>query len=161
VYHFVSFVLHSRWLTSRSELNQTLYSVAAVLASYAAAFWLITLPHHDLNFPMLWRAQFFSRIGYVSAVYCAIGVGVFFWAQILALAAKKRQWSRRDCQYAPLLTIIPGCVLFLAGGFTLGVLNLLICEAFFTRLRLSKLSYPNANDDSPFERDNPVTLFPR
>jgi len=134
-------------------LSQALSSIAAVVASYAAAFWLITLPHHNLNF--------LSRIGYVSAVYCAIAVGVFFWARILWLAARKRRWSRRDCQYAPLLTIFPGCVLFLAGGFTLGVINLLICEALFTRLLLSKLAYPNANDASPFEQDNPVTLFPR
>jgi hypothetical protein len=134
-------------------LSQALSSIAAVIASYAAAFWLITLPHHNLNF--------LSRIGYVSAVYCAIGVGAYFWAQILAFAVKKRQWSWRDCQYAPLLTIVPGCVLFLADGFTLGVINILIYEALFTRLLLSKFAYPNANDDSPFERDNPVTLFPR
>jgi hypothetical protein len=134
-------------------LSQALGSIAAVIASYAAAFWLITLSHHNLNF--------LSRIGYVSAVYCALGVGVFFWSRILVFSAKKRQWSRRDCQYAPLLTIIPGCVLFLAGGFTLGVINLLINEAFFTQWRLSKLAYPNADNDSPFERDNPVTLFPR
>ena len=142
-----------RWLTSRSELSQALGSIAALIASYAAAFWLITLPHNELNL--------LRRIGYVSALYCVIGVGVFFWAKILASAAKKRQWSRRDCQYAPLLTIIPGCVLFLAGGFTHGVINVLIYEAFFTQWRLSKLAYPNANDNSPFERDNPVTLFPR
>jgi hypothetical protein len=134
-------------------LSQALGSIAAISASYTAAFWLITLPHHNLNF--------LSRVGYVSAVYCAIGVGVYFWARILAFAAKKRQWSQRDCQYAPLLTIIPGCVLFLAGGFTLGVINILLYEALFTRLRLSKLAYPNANADSPFEQDNPVTLFPK
>jgi|HubBroStandDraft_4_1064222.scaffolds.fasta_scaffold207684_2 hypothetical protein len=111
------------------------------------------MPHHGLSV--------LSRLGYVSAVYCALGVGVFFWANILAWAARKRQWSRRDCQYAPLLTIIPGCVLFLAGGFTLSVINLLLYQSLFTRLRLTKLTYPNAHNDSPFEKDNPVTLFPK
>jgi hypothetical protein len=134
-------------------LSELLGSIVAILTFYAAAFWLIALPHHNLNF--------LSRIGYVSAVYCALGVGVFFWAKILNWAAKKRHWSRRDCQYAPLLTMIPGCVLFVAGGFTLGVINLLIYEALFTRFRLSKLAYPNTNNDSPFEIDARATLFPR
>lgn len=138
---------------SRSELSRALGSIAAVLVSYAAAFWLLALPHHYLTF--------LGRVGYVCAVYCVIGVGVFFWANILALAAKKRQWSQRDCQYAPLLTIIPGCVLFLAGGYPLGVASLLIYEALFTRFRLSKLVYPNASNDSPFEKDRPATLFPK
>jgi hypothetical protein len=138
---------------SRSEFGQILGSSTAVLLSYAAAFWLIGLPHRGLNF--------LSRVGYVSAIYCVIAVGVFFWAQILAVAAKERQWSRRDCQYAPLLTMIPGCVLFLAGGFTLGVINLLIYEALFTRFRLAKLAYPNADTNSPFARDNRLTLLPK
>jgi hypothetical protein len=138
---------------SRTELSHTLGSIAAIVASYAAAFWLIALPHHDLNFV--------GRIGYISALYCVIGVGVFSWANILALAAKKRHWSQRDCQFAPLLTIVPGCVLFLAGGFTFAVANLVTYEALFTRLRLSKLAFPNAANDSPFDRDAPVTLFPK
>ncbi|MFZ0521141.1 MAG: hypothetical protein WAL95_08970 [Candidatus Acidiferrales bacterium] len=138
---------------SRAELSQTLGSIAAIVASYAAAFWLIALPHHDLSFV--------GRIGYVSAVCCVIGVGAFSWANILALAAKRRHWSRRDCQFIPLLTIIPGCVLFLAGGPTFGVANLILYEELFVSFRLAKLAFPNANNDSPFDRDAPVTLFPK
>ena len=138
---------------SRSESGQVVASIAGVLASYAAAFWLIASPHHHLSI--------LDRLGYLSAIYCVLGVGVFFWAKILAVVAKVRLWSRRDCQYAPILTIIPGCVLFLAGGDALSVLNFLLFEAMFIRFRLSKLAFPNASDDSPFERENPATMFPQ
>ncbi len=138
---------------SRSELSRMLGSIAAVFTSYAAAFWLLTLPHRQFNF--------LSRIGYVSALYCVMGVGIFFWANVLAPIGKKRRWSQRNCQYAPLITIIPGCVLFLAGGFTWAVANLLMYQALFTRFCLAKLLYPNTHNDSPFETDSLITLFPR
>jgi len=138
---------------SRSEWTQIFGSVAALVVSYAAAFWLFTLSPHDLS-PV-------NRLGWVSAVYCTIGVGGFFWAKLLALAAKKRDWTLKDCRYIPLLTMIPGCILFLAGGFNWNTINLLFYQALTTGLLLRKFAFPNADALGPFEREVPPTLFPK
>lgn len=117
-----------------------------------AAFWLLGLSRHDLSF--------LSRLGYVSALCCVIGFGIFFWVDILIFAATRREWSYQDCQYILLLIIIPGCILFLAGGFSTMVANILLFEVIFVKLRFVKLLFPNATD-SPFEKDPPLTLFGR
>lgn len=141
---------------SRSELGASLSSIAAILVSYGAMFWLLTIRargHLDLG----------DRLGWVCAIYCATGAGVFFWARILASVAKKRLWSCRNCRLMPLWTMIPGSVLFFAGGlhWNANAVNLVLYEAIFTGLLLVKLVYPNADTLGPFEREVPPTLFPK
>jgi hypothetical protein len=138
---------------TRSEWTQTLGSIVALVVSYAAAFWLLTITPHDLT-PT-------HRLGWIAALYCTMGVGVFFWARILALAAKKRSWTLRNCRYIPLMTIIPGCVLFLAGGLNFSTFNLLLYQSLFTGALLRKFAFPNADALGPFEREVPPTLFPK
>jgi hypothetical protein len=138
---------------SRSEWTQTLGSIAALVVSYAAAFWLLTLTPHDLS-PL-------NRLGWMAALLCAMGVGVLFWAKILALAARKRNWTVRDCRYIPLLTIIPGCILFLASGVSWNTINPILYQAGFTGVLLRKFVFPNADAMGPFEREVPPTLFPK
>ena len=138
---------------SRSEWTQTLGSIAALVVSYGAAFWLLTLTPHDLS-PL-------NRLGWMAALFCAMGVGSLFWAKILALAAKKRSWTLRDCQYISMLTMIPGCILFLAGGFASKTINPVLYQALFTGALLRKFAFPNADALGPFEREVPPTLFPK
>jgi hypothetical protein len=138
---------------SRMELSRTLGSIAAVLVSYAAAFWLLTLSRQGFNT--------LGRIGWLSAVYCAMGVGVFFWAKILAPVAKKRFWSQRGCQYAALMVMIPGCILFVARPSILHTGNLLILQSLFTGLLLTKFVYPNFYKSGPFDREPAITPFPK
>ena len=54
-----------------------------------AVYWLVASPPrpHELLF----------RIGYVSAVFCAIAVLGFCWAAFVAHLALKRGWSPRTC----------------------------------------------------------------
>jgi len=138
---------------SRVQLSRILGSIAAVLASYVATFWLLTLPLH--GFASL------GRVGWVSAIYCALGVGVYFWAKILTPVAKQRYWSQRNCQLAAILIVIPGCLLFLSGGPILNVGTLLVNQALFTGLLLGKSVYPNAGKQGPFEKESPATLLPK
>jgi hypothetical protein len=93
--------------------------------------------------------------------YCALGVGVYFWAKILTPVAKQRYWSQRNCQLAGILIVIPGCLLFLSGGSILNVGTLLVNQALFTGLLLSKSVYPNAGKQGPFEKESPATLLPK
>lgn len=140
-------------LMPRSELGRMLGSIPAVVVSYAAAFWLLDFPHHDLS-PL-------PRLGWVCALYCAVGVGGFFWSEILAFVARKRQWSPEGSRHASYLILIPGSVLLLAGTSKMWIVNLLLYQSLFVGLRVRKLVHPDADQLGPFERNAPFTLFPK
>src|ERR1700683_4813286 len=93
---------------SKSGLIRTSGWIAGLLISYVACLGILALPKH--NFSSM------SRIGLICALVRSVGASVFFWARILASVAQKRGWSVRDCQLAGFLVIIPGTILFLAGG---------------------------------------------
>jgi hypothetical protein len=137
---------------SLSEFAETLGSILGILVSYSATFWLLLAPHNRTALVIT---------GWMSAVYCSLGVGAFFWAKIFAHVARKRLWSRQDCMYPPLLIVIPGCVLFLAGGSILFTINLLLYQSIFTRFRLISLVHSNTDNDAPFQKVLPATKIPR
>jgi len=138
---------------SRSELGGILGSIAAVVVSYAAMLWLLTLRARGLDLA--------GRIGWACAAVCAMGAGAFFWAKILALVAKKRDWSRRDCRLMPFWTFIPGSVLFFAVGLHWFAVYFVIYEEMFISALLTKWMFPDADTLGPFEREVPPTLFPK
>jgi hypothetical protein len=138
---------------SRSELTRTVGAIAALIVSYAAAFWMLTLRSHNLSLP--------SRLGWVCALFCVLGVGVFFWTTILAAVARRRQWTQRNCQYMALLTIIPGSVLFFAAGANLRALNPVLYQAVCTGLLVRKFVFPNADENGPFDSETQPTLLPK
>jgi len=137
----------------RNELGKALGFIAALAVSYAAAFWLFTLPVH--SFSML------ARMGWMSALYCAMGVGVYFWAAILAPVAKNRMWSARNCQMASLIAIIPGAIFLLVNHPSPYFVNTLLYQYMFTGFLLTKLVHPDFYKRGPFERNPPTTLFPK
>jgi hypothetical protein len=138
---------------SKSGLKRMGVWVGGLLVSYVACFGILGLPLYTFG-PT-------SRIGLVCALVCSVGANVFFWARILASVAKKRGWSLRNCQTAGLLVIIPGTILFLAGGRFISTANVLTQEALWTGLLCTKFVYPNFASFGPFERDTPVTMFPK
>jgi hypothetical protein len=125
--------------------------IAGLLISYVACFGIFALRLPTFSVP--------SRLGLLCALVCSLGANVFFWAKILATAAKKRGWSPRNCQLAGLLVIIPGTILFLARGLNLEIMNVLIQEALWTGILCGKFVYPNSASSGPFEPDAPITLF--
>jgi hypothetical protein len=125
--------------------------IAGILMSYLGCFGVFALPLY--SFPLM------SRIGLVCALVCSAAAGVFFWARILASVAKKRVWSRRNCQIAGLLVILPGAILFLSGGRFISIANVLTQQALWTGMLCTKLVYPNFASLGPFERETPMTIF--
>jgi hypothetical protein len=123
-----------------------------LLVSYGASFGILALRLPSFPIP--------SRLGLLCALICSVGANVFFWARILALVAKKRNWSPRNCQLAGLLVIIPGTILFLAGDVT-GAMNVMLQEVLWTGMLCTRFVYPNSASSGPFERDTPITLFPK
>ena len=65
------------------------------------------------------------------------------------------------CKEARLLVVIPGTILFLAGGPITGTMNVLLQDALWTGLLCTRFVYPNFSSFGPFERETPVTLFPK
>src|ERR1700679_131200 len=131
---------------TRAELSKFLGSVAALVVSYCAAFWLFSLPVH--NFSVL------SRLGFISAVICVLGVGVFFWATILAPIAKKLQWSDRKCQLFSLITMIPAIIFLLLNHSAFWFGSLLLYQSMFTGFLLTK--FLGFFEKGPFERNPPT-----
>lgn len=138
---------------SKTGLIRTSGWIAGLLVSYGACFGILDLRMH--NFPPM------SRLGLICALVCSAGATVFFWARILASVAKKRGWSLKDCQNAGLLVIIPGTILFLAGDRFASTMNVLLQEALWTGMLCTKFVYPNFHSLGPFERETPITLFPK
>ena len=137
---------------SKSELNRMIGSTIAILISYFAVYWILTSPYHGSNL--------LSRGGWVSAGLCAMGVSVFFWAKLLVYAAKKRNWSQRECVYAGLVTVVPGFLLLVVNGINSTLGSVLLNEGVLTGMLLRHFAYPNA-DNAPFEKDPPIALFPK
>jgi hypothetical protein len=138
---------------SKSGLIRTSGWIAGLLVSYGACFGILDLRLR--TFPPM------SRIGLLCALVCSVGANVFFSARILASVAKKRGWSVRECQLAGFLVLIPGMILFLAGDRFTSTMNVLLQDALWTGMLCTKLVHPNFLSLGPFERETPVTLFPK
>jgi hypothetical protein len=134
-----------------AEVGKWTGSVVALVISYAAAFWLIELPHSG------WSVV--DRLGSISSAMCAVGVGVYFWVVILAPLAKNRYWSAKQCQLMSLLTLIPGAIfLVFTSSFPRGV-DLLFFQSLFVGFLLVARVHPDYRSKGPFERDPPVELL--
>jgi hypothetical protein len=125
--------------------------IGGLLVSYGASFGILAL--RLPSFPMP------SRLGLICALVCSVGANIFFWARIVATVAKKRGWSAQNCRVASLLVILPGMILFLAGGPITGTINVLLQEALWTGFLSVRFVYPNSASSGPFEPDAPITLF--
>jgi hypothetical protein len=137
---------------SKSGLLRLAGWIGGLLVSYGASFGILALRLPSFPIP--------SRLGLLCALICSVGANIFFWARILATVAKRQGWSQRNCQAAGLLLIIPGTILFLAGDVT-GAMNVMLQEVLWTGMLCTRFVYPNSASSGPFERDTPITLFPK
>jgi len=138
---------------SKSGLLRQAGWIGGLLVSYGACLGILAMGFPTFPIP--------SRLGLVCALVCSVGANIYFWARILAPVAKKRGWSPRNCQLAGLLVIIPGTILFLARGLDIGIINVLTQEAFWTGFLCARFVYPNFLSLGPYERDTPITIFPK
>ena len=131
-----------------------LVAVFFLLVSSFALFWLpsaFAQPHDAL-----------ARVGFVCAVFCALGALVLSWSVSFAYLARKRNWSPRTCLKAGWPFAAIGLLLFFfAGGARLGNLGtMLVCSATFVGYISGRLAYPELSNEQ-LAAPKPLTLFPK
>jgi hypothetical protein len=133
------------------SIGTKLVVASGFFMSAGALYWLVASPPRP--------RELLFRIGYVSAVFCAVAVLSFCWAAFVADLALKRGWSPRTCIKAG----VPLCILVLVWGFVdsrfwllvplVGLINLL--AGFFAR----RIAYPNLTDEEAAAPESPLSLF--
>jgi hypothetical protein len=124
---------------------------AGFFMSGGALYWLVASPPRT--------REILFRIGYVSAVFCALAVLSFCWAAFVADLALKRGWSPRTCIRAG----VPLCILVILWGAVdsrfwllaplVGLINIL--AGFFAR----RIAYPNLTHEEAAAPEPPLSLF--
>ena len=140
-------------MISKSKLIAVTGWIGGLVVSYVACFGILALPLYTFSLP--------SRLGLVCALVCSVGANVFYCARILSSIAKQRGWTAQNCRMAGLLVIIPGTLLFLAGGRFASTCNVLLQEALWTGFLCAKFVYPNFATFGPYELNPPLTIFPK
>jgi len=133
------------------SIGTKLVVASGFFMSAGALYWLVASPPRP--------RELLFRIGYVSAVFCAVAVLSFCWAAFVADLALKRGWSPRTCIKAG----VPLCILVLVWGLVdsrfwllvplVGLINLL--AGFFAR----RIAYPNLTDEEAAAPESPLSLF--
>jgi cytochrome bd-type quinol oxidase subunit 2 len=131
-----------------------LVAVFFLLVSSFALFWLPSAfgqPHDAL-----------ARVGFVCAVFCALGALVLSWSVSFAYLARKRNWSPQTCMKAGLpLAAVGVLMFFFAGDRRLSsVGSMLACNAILASFVTRRLVYPELTDDEAVAPKSP-TLFPK
>jgi hypothetical protein len=128
-----------------------LLTVLGFLMACGALYWLLTTHH---RYP-----EFLPRVGYVSAVFCALLVLSFCWATVVADLALKKGWSPRTCIKAgvPLGLLVLVWAAFDSRFWLLAPLVGLINSfaGFFAR----RFAYPDLTDEQAAAPEPPLTLF--
>ncbi|HXP71523.1 MAG TPA: hypothetical protein VOA88_19765 [Candidatus Dormibacteraeota bacterium] len=133
------------------SIGTKLVVASGFFMSAGALYWLVASPPRP--------RELLFRIGYVSAVFCAVAVLSFCWAAFVADLALKRGWSPRTCIKAG----APLCILVLVWGFAdsrfwllvplVGLIN--VVAGFFAR----RIAYPNLTDEEAAAPEPPLSLF--
>ena len=133
------------------SIGTKLVVASGFFMSAGALYWLVASPPRP--------RELLFRIGYVSAVFCAVAVLSFCWAAFVADLALKRGWSPRTCIKAG----VPLCILVLVWGFVdsrfwllvplVGLIN--VVAGFFAR----RIAYPNLTDEEAAAPESPLSLF--
>jgi hypothetical protein len=125
--------------------------IAGFFMSGGALYWLVASPPRP--------REILFRIGYVSAVFCALAVLSFCWAALVADLALRRGWSPRTCIRAG----VPLCILVILWGAVdsrfwllaplVGLINIL--AGFFAR----RIAYPDLTHEEAAAPEPPLSLF--
>jgi hypothetical protein len=124
---------------------------AGFIMSGGALYWLVKSPPRP--------REILFRVGWVSAVFCALAVLSFCWAVFVADIAVKRDWSSRTCVRAGIpLSLLGFFLAILDSRFwplacMMGTINMAV--AFFAR----RLAYPHMTDEQAAAPEPPLSLF--
>lgn len=129
--------------------------VAGFLVSFWAAAWLFSYPVRP--------PEILPRLGFVSALVCALGSLVFCWAAFLAYVARKRSWSPKACHLAGLsIVIVVLALAYFADPRVERVSIALVgCLPYATGYLCRKLAHPNLTDEEASAPEPPLSLFPK
>lgn len=143
---------------SKPMLNGMVALVAVFFffASSFALFWLLS--------PSARPSDFLPHIGFVCAVYCAMGSLILSWSVSFAYLARQRNWSPRTCLKVGWPLAAAGFLLvffFFADAPRLSFFgSMLACSATFGGYITRRLVYPELTDEEAISQ-KPLTLFPK
>lgn len=136
-------------------ISRAILVAVGLLMSFSAAAWLLSLP--------VGRLEILARIGWVSAIFCALGVLTFSFAVVLASVARRRKWSPRTCHRAGLLIlpVVLSLCFFASPQVRSASASLIILPAIFAGILCRKLTYPQLSEDEAYAPEPPLSLFRR
>jgi hypothetical protein len=129
---------------------------AGLLLSFSALAWLLWSPTRP--------PEILPRVGFVSALFCSLGVLVFCWALVLAHVARGRNWSPKKCHLSgvSILAAVLGLSFFASSwSRNFGAVALVVQLPMITGYLCRKLTYPQLTEEEAHAPEPPLTLFPR
>jgi hypothetical protein len=133
------------------SIGTKLVVAAGFFTSGGALYWLVASPPSP--------RELLFRIGYVSAVFCAIAVLGFCWAAFVAHLALKRGWSPRTCIKAGWPFIPLALIAYVSGSQFWRVAGLLAASASFIGFLCLRLVYPHVTAEEAAGPEPPLSLF--
>jgi Na+/melibiose symporter-like transporter len=126
-------------------------AVSGLVISCFALVWLMSLNsrYHDIP----------SRIGFISAVICALGSLTFCWAASAAYVARKRDWSPRTCRMAGTPLLVLALIACIADSHFWRVFLLVATNNAMVGFLCRKLAYPDVTDEQASAPEPPISLF--
>ena len=128
---------------SPSELPRALGAIAALVVSYAAACWMLTLRAHDLSLP--------SRLGWLCARLCALGHRGLFLDHGFGGGGEEAAVEREELMIYIAPHDPPGRVIFFATGGNWRAFNVVLSQAVCIGALVGKFPFPNAAENGPFD----------
>lgn len=125
--------------------------VSGFLVSGSALAWLSSVNHsyHDLP----------SRIGFLSALICALGVLIFCYAASAAYLARKFDWSPRTCMKAGFPLLILGLLICVFDSRFWPVAVMICTNNLTAGFLCRRLAYPDMTDEQAAAPEPPIRLF--
>jgi hypothetical protein len=128
--------------------------LAGLIFSYVALFWLFTVIPARLNL--------IERLGYVSAIFCALAVLSICWAALFAYVAAKRNWTVQDCRWVGVWLLVPASLLLFADkSHAWPIATILTSGAGITSYVCRKMAFPGVSDEDAARLEPPPTMFPK
>ena len=135
------------------SVSQKIGVVAGVFVSFSALVWLLV--YSAWYKPPL----FLPRVGFVSAVFCALGCLILCWAAFFAYVVRKCDWTPRACALSGLLFVIPGLLLFIFDTRYWSFLPLLMGSSPLTIGTCRKFAFPELTPEQAAAPPPPIRLI--
>jgi hypothetical protein len=119
--------------------------------SLLAFFWLASVPIRSY--------QAVGRLGYMAAVFCALGSLNFSCAALTSFLVRERHWSPRTSMRAGGPLIILALIAWAADPDLWRAAMLLATSSTMAGFLCRRLAYPEVTDDQATAPDPPPSLF--